>query len=148
MSILLNGEVRSGSGGEREAEEGKGGGDLQADQSLVWSGEWYFAKNQMNSKEFHYRRVSDSVPKNIVDYVSFTASSSAPKPGRGRKKSKSKDISSEPLPPAPAAPATPEPRLSCLPSRPSGLRLIESSVTATLPCIPQEKVLLQVRIWR
>jgi hypothetical protein len=97
MSILLNGEVKSHSSRSRGVEDRENiGGSTSGveEEGLVWSGEWYFAKNQINSKEFHYRRVSDSVPKNIIDYVSFTASSSHPnpKPGRGRKKSKLKGL--------------------------------------------------------
>lgn len=64
-------------------------GDVQND---VWSGKWYFAKNQMNSKDFHYRRVSDNLSKPIFDFVSFNSSSTTPQSKqRGRKKHKNKE---------------------------------------------------------
>jgi hypothetical protein len=144
MSILLNGEVKSRPGaGSELIEEVKCSGvsDLPG-EVMIWSGEWYFAKNQINSKEFHYRRVSDSVPKNIIDYVSFTASSSHPnsKPGRGRKKSKSRETSSDPLPPA-----APEARFVSSHFF-STHSVIETLVIAAPPHPPQQKLLLQVRI--
>lgn len=122
MSILLMGSVRSGEVGEGDMtakgeestttisrlQEKKDGMDTSAatadtsqsapdpasSANMIWKGEWYFAKNQINSKEFQYRRVSDAVPKNIIDYVSFVTSSShsGTKP-RGRKKGKSRDSS-------------------------------------------------------
>ena len=47
-------------------------GDILND--CIWSGKWYFAKNQINNKEFKYHRISNSLSKHIFDYVSFTSS--------------------------------------------------------------------------
>jgi hypothetical protein len=85
MSILLFGEVKE--------QRSKLSPEMNASNSVIetiWSGQWYFAKNQINSKEFLYRRISDSVPKNIIEYVSFTSSTSHPKP-RGRKKMRTRE---------------------------------------------------------
>jgi hypothetical protein len=109
MSILLFGEVRARGVEQRvglpeditatsiaDTEQ-----EREQEQHAIWTGQWYFAKNQMNSKEFLYRRISDSVPKNVIEYVSFTSSSSQPKP-RGRKKMKYREgVDSAALPPPP-----------------------------------------------
>jgi hypothetical protein len=59
--------------------------------SLSWVGKWYFAKNQLNSKEFQYKRVADSVSKSLIDYVSFnTTTTTTSTPKKGRKKIKEK----------------------------------------------------------
>lgn len=57
----------------------------------LWTGKWYFAKNQINSKEFKYSRLSLNISKNIFDYISFNTITTQTKQ-RGRKKNKLKDI--------------------------------------------------------
>lgn len=108
MSILLIGSVKSGDVGTEQGERDQENKttspsslacppphpEIIDSTEIIWNGEWYFAKNQINSKPFVYRRVSDSVPRNIINYVSFTSSSSHSnsKP-RAKKKLKSKESS-------------------------------------------------------
>mmetsp|Transcript_14674 Transcript_14674/g.22141 ORF Transcript_14674/g.22141 Transcript_14674/m.22141 type:complete len:748 (+) Transcript_14674:55-2298(+) len=56
-----------------------------AENNEKWTGEWYFAKNKAKRKRFSYKKVSQSAPRDMINYVSFIRPpSEGGHSGRGR----------------------------------------------------------------
>lgn len=66
-------------------------GDTKIDQQdASWQGTWHFAKTDKTGVQFSYRWISSTLPRELLDYVSFIPSPNDPPPpvpavgGRGR----------------------------------------------------------------
>lgn len=82
MSVLLDGAVEAGQTSIYEFDNS---------DKLNWSGVWQFTKEHKSDLNFRYNWVSESIPRDLVDYVSFTHRTYYKKPGKPKTSKSSKE---------------------------------------------------------